>query len=110
MAEKKRFITTRALPARMMPPAGEPKTKPLMTSRLKLRSPDIPRERIPGAIDRSGERKTILTIHEHLAPREPGPKPAPEGAVVIAQGKVATVDGVYVGQAVKPAAKERAKR
>ena len=72
MDEKKRLITTRSLPKRMAPPAPDPGTrpKPILSNKLKLRPPDIPRERLPKAIDRSGEKKVMLTTHVHLAPKE----------------------------------------
>ena len=113
MDEKKRVITTRALPRLSMAPAPDPETrpKPLMSHTLKLREPGIPRESLPKAIDRSGEKKTIITTHDHLAPGKPAPKEADvAGPIVIAQGRIATLDKVFVGQAMKPAGKGKAKR
>ena len=72
MTEKRKLLTTRSLPTRTAAPAPDPETrpKPILSNKLKLRPQDIPRERLPKAIDRSGEKKVMLTTHVHLAPKE----------------------------------------
>ncbi|OGD22324.1 MAG: hypothetical protein A2Y70_03015 [Candidatus Aminicenantes bacterium RBG_13_64_14] len=121
MDDRKAIITTRSLPALTRPPAPNPETrpKPLLSHTLTLRPPGIPPEKLPKAIDRSGEKKTTVTTHDHLAPRgaRPAQKLGPatalaeaKGKIVISGGGIASVEGVYVGQATKPAGKARAKR
>lgn len=109
MADKKRMITTRSLARFMAPAAPDPETrpKPILSNKLKLRSPDIMRKNLPKAIDRSGEKKVVLSTHVHLAPEEPGPEAVPE-TVIIARGKPGTADKAFAGQPAKPAAKARA--
>lgn len=79
----------------MAPPAPDPETrpKPILSNKLELRPPGIPPERLPKAIDRSGEKKAILTTHVHLAPKE---KPAiieVGSTVMISSGGVVPSDG-----------------
>ena len=110
MDDKKRLITTRSLPKRMVPPAPDPETRPqpILSNKLKLRPPDIPRERLPKAIDRGGEKKVMLTTHVHLAPKEKAAKV--EASVTIGPGNVASLGDAFVGQTVKPATKGKPRK
>jgi hypothetical protein len=112
MTEKRKLLTTRSLPTRTAAPAPDPETrpKPILSNKLKLRPPDIPRERLPKAIDRSGEKKVMLTTHIHLAPKEKAARAEAGTPVTIGPGNVASLGDAFVGQAVKPATKGKPRK